>query len=295
MKIRADFVTNSSSANYILELSMVNEKGKQSNFDLAVSPETCFSDDGDMTAEDIYLIPSVKDGEICFADQSLSSKTTIEELASLLFGAARIDGWAGRIKDPDGSVLEQLLAEDDTDEEDDDDDDFDDDDDDDEDYDEDDGISVTVSQVAPKTIAKFIKTCRKRKITPENLKTIIIRNEKSGSGDSAIFFYVADLLSGFDKYCKENGLDKSQDTLHKLVDFVKSEPVVEVSDNEYTVDGEHPCVWESSDSALKSTMKEILDGNRSRDYFMATFAREYIVDVKHNSVKSREIVLFGSL
>ena len=96
MKIRSDFVTNSSSANFILELAFYATDGSNAHMDLAVSPEVCFSADGDMGGESITLSPRKQDGDILAGSRSIYSAKNIDELCDLLFSAATIEGWQGR-------------------------------------------------------------------------------------------------------------------------------------------------------------------------------------------------------
>ena len=374
MKIRTDFVTNSSSANYILELKLSGENGKTADFDLAVSPETCFSDDGDMTADGISLIPRVENGDICFGTHAFSEAKSIEELGEMLFSAAQIDGWYGAVKDPNGDLLRSLLARDtaekpanedgfftgktlavvgeltfvedleflaeriaehggtladavtdetdyiicndedysagdipvlsefemlahladeDEDEDMDDEDDYDEDEED-EDYD-DEGMMVSVRDVAPKTIAHFLRSCKKYGIAPDTLKTIVIRNSKSGSGDSAMWIECDDLLSTFEEEYEQQGEGRNPDKLQALIDFVKSDPVLPANDNEYCLSGEEPCVWETGERKLAQQMEKLLDGELSGDHWMCTLSDEYVIDVRSRTLKNREVLYYGSL
>lgn len=94
MKIRSDFVTNSSSANYILELMFESEEGGFAFMNLAVSPELCFSADGAMGGDGINLHPSQQGEDILVGGRSVFGAKDIDELCDMLFSAATIDGWA---------------------------------------------------------------------------------------------------------------------------------------------------------------------------------------------------------
>lgn len=101
MKIRKDFVTNSSSANYILSILLESDDGKRVVDNIAVSEETCGSLDGDLTAEDVSLCPSQRGDKIVFDTIPLKEMTDIDQLVDEMFRGATIIGLEPNMEDED--------------------------------------------------------------------------------------------------------------------------------------------------------------------------------------------------
>ena len=91
MDIRYSYI--SGGATYILELRFETDDNTSAAMQLAVSHETCFSADGDMQAEVIYLYPEQNNCDILLDDQSLYSVKDLNGLCDLLFRSATIKGW----------------------------------------------------------------------------------------------------------------------------------------------------------------------------------------------------------
>ncbi len=273
MKIRTDFVTNSSSANYILEITYESEEGKNAKMELAVSEETCFSDDGDMTASNIFLIPHEIKNDIKFEKYNLSLMKNIDQLTNLLFSTAKIDGWRDMDDYPEDEDDQEAIDE------------F---------YE---GKTVSVSDVAPNTIFKFKKQYKSQKITLENLKTITIQNEKFGSGDSAMWIDWNDVLElkEYKKKYQNASLNEKNNIVNEMFEFINSAPELPIHDNEYTLSDEMNCLWIASSEELMQTIEKYLNGKLNRSHWNGTYSIEYIIDVKGKTMSSRKLLLYGDI
>ena len=153
---------------------------------------------------------------------------------------------------------------------------------------------VSCYEATPKTMAAFIENCKKAGITMDNIATITIRNQKDGNGDSAMFFSDEVFKEYKQRYEQAETDEEKNEIVDELVEYVRSEPEVDVADNEGANDGEWPISYLGTDDDLRSYMLEYLNGKRKRDYYMATLTDEYTIDLKENSLEEKESMVFGS-
>lgn len=91
--IRRNYTRSLSSASFILELRFETDDGKNAAIHLAVSREGCYSADGKIQGNVIYLYPEQKDNDITVAGKSIYSAASLDDLCELLLNAATIEGW----------------------------------------------------------------------------------------------------------------------------------------------------------------------------------------------------------
>lgn len=108
MKIRTDFVTNSSSASYTLELGFTNTEGKTASMSTEAG-EGGRNEDGWMLANAVSLTPDgvslrpdevgltsdKEEKELLFEGRSLANAKSINELCDILFSAAWVEYFRG--------------------------------------------------------------------------------------------------------------------------------------------------------------------------------------------------------
>ena len=156
----------------------------------------------------------------------------------------------------------------------------------------DEGITVSVKDVAPITIGNFKEECAEAGITLGNLKTITVENKKCGSGDSAMFIYSDnDKFAAYKEKYQNVPEQKKEGILQELMAFVKSEPKLEVEDNEGELPETMRCVWAYDDEELEKEMRDYLNGNGPR-HWMGEYAEVFTIDVSGKTVTSREVLYF---
>lgn len=354
MDIRTNYARSLSSASFILELHFESDNGKYAAMHLAVSRGICFSEDGDMQGDVIYLYPTQEDDDIVVGNRSIYSVTVLDDLCDLLFDAATIEGWqdpmaeynayrakvngltfaidgklkcydshkelAGRIEQLGGMVsrsissgVDYLICNDkksasrkasqarllgipiisDFDficglfgknpccEE--------------QEDCSDDGITVSVTDVAPITIRNFKCACAEADITLSNLKKITIQNNKYGNRDSAMFILSDnDKFTGYRKMYMNAPDEQKESIVDDFLAFVKAGPILEVNDNEFELPETMCCVWNGSDEALEKEMRGYLGGG-GPTHWTGTYSMEFTIDLAKNTVTSREVLFFGGV
>ena len=404
MKVRMDFVTNSSSSSYVLELSLIPVEGEIQNCEISVSPEGSWGPDGSFSASDICLKPEEEDGKALFSGRSVRTAANIRELCDLLFGSAVVYDFEQETEDESESIEDDTISDmmlnacqaeamkqatgktmptyaealefinqcflvgedvshalsliyvhqltgktlsvngqfrwyDSRDELVDDillsggcvadgveenvnlmilggdgyeakeaesaaklgipvideleymrrydDEKY---------YDcvsEDGPVEKAVREAFPRTISDFVRSCEEKQLGPGNLEKIIIRNKRTGYGDSAMFISEDEphLMQYRNRYTQA-APDEKQAVAQEMVDFIKSKPTLEVRDNGDELSDELPCIWTGTDEQLEAAVVKYLEGEAPDSDWMGAYAEIYTVNMNDESMTRLEALYF---
>lgn len=154
-------------------------------------------------------------------------------------------------------------------------------------YDE--GITITPWNIGHSNRRRFFEQCKQEGINIDNLKRITVRNMQDGYslGGAAKIDY-EHFLNAFEADCilLHNDIEV---TPQRLLDFVKTKPVlpVELLNNEDLV--EMVCVWNGTDEYFKSAIKEMFEVDYHVVYFSGTYSSEIYIDAKTNAVSTGSV------
>ncbi len=262
MKIRTDFVTNSSSACYTLALRLVSEAGAVAGAAFSVSSDGAWTPDGFKTGGDICFTGS-------FADigKMILENKDINELINALC-----------------SNIEIIR--------------FDDEEDFDEECDSEDTQIVCESGVTgdganfPNTIRGFKEEAKEIGIMTNQIRYIVTQNIKYGDGDSAMWIEM-DIFDPYRaRYADAKSKEEKSAVIEEAVQYILTGPKWEINDNDGEIVEPLPVLWSGNVNSLRSAIRDALDGKGNHGsvcYWMGSRAHILEYDVKTGKKKTKTV------
>ena len=253
MKYRTDFVTNSSSASYIVEIDCIPIEGDTQTIQFLVHPEEAFG---------IELnIPNDEEG-FYYGDKEkkrISQIKDIEELMDILYEMLYVDEFYYSDEDDEFFEDDVALKQEDL-----------------------DGYFNSCKEVL-----------MKEHPTLDNLKSVAVKNIKYGNGDSAswIPFEGNPILEDYyQRYHAADAVGKEA-VFIELRNYIDSEPVMVWKDHEGEMDGPRKIVWNDDEEALEGFLNKFFhEREPNRMYWMAYPTTRYELDVGTGVVVESEIL-----
>ena len=287
MKIRTDFVTNSSSASYILEIALLSTAGKAYTCKIKAGGES-----EERVYEDVYLElkqspegPAVK-GE----DQQLhhlNNAGNIDELCALLLEAVETtsfedeEPWSEEASDEDqewdnsdndrNQEAEEEPEEDQVSDE----------------------SSTEVEALDPKS--RFRATDRSNPNNIDEIKKVVVENITFGNGDTASWIDLNGVseIRAFHEAYQQIGADRDA-ILNHLADYMTNGPVMAWQSNLNDASRPLPVFWKGVKAAEVEFYKEFLETPWSdADIWMVSPATIYEADLKADEFIERQILRLG--
>ena len=253
MKYRTDFVTNSSSASYIVEIDCIPVEGDTQTIQFLVHPEEAYG---------ISLHVSSDEDGFYYGDgekKRISQIRDIEELMDILYERLCLDEFYYSDEDDEFFEDDVALKQEDL-----------------------DGYFNSCKEVL---VSKYP--------TLNNLKSVAVKNIKYGNGDSASWIPFEDnpvLEDYYERYHAADARGKEA-VFIELRNYIDSEPVMVWKDHEGEMDGPRKIMWNDDEEALEGFLNKFFhEREPNRMYWMAYPTTRYELDMGTGIVVESEIL-----
>lgn len=309
MKYRTDFVTNSSSASYIVEIDCIPVEGETQTLQFTVPPDVSFGMD--------LTLSSDEEGFYYYRVDDKAVNSTVKETQELMeiiltgFQMSKerdlSEKEGGAVEETDEHVMdpkkekeghcrvrrvshikeiqelmdilyEELYVGE---------------------FDDEEEESFFQEEVPFKKVEfdEYFNSCKeelkKEFPTLDNLKSVAIRNIKCGNGDSASWIPFEEnpvLREYYQKYHEADTNEKDK-VLTELKKFIESEPVMNWKDHDGEMDGPRRIFWNDDEEALHRFLYQFFNERESdRLYWMAYPTTRYELDMRTGRVEESVVL-----
>lgn len=260
MKFRTDFVTNSSSASYIVQVKFIRKNDKVDSFQFTSPEEASRMSLNIMEGKNGPYV--VNRGE---SYNKLSRAKNVQELCEFLFGAIKLESYYAN------DNLNDIFQDDDED------------------------SDVFAQRFFSNYLNSEVSRLSTKMGSKENICRIEVQNIEWGYGDSATWINPNSIptLSEFHQRYHESSVDDKKAVLDEFHEYMESSPMFPWESN-YGTEHPLPVFWNGSSEKFKRWLSYFL-GNpwSSKDIWMTAIMDRDVVILETNSLQKSKVLLLN--